>query len=55
MLPAVTLRVLANGGSPLLLLRLVEQHQVGVGHVDFAADFQQRRDVVARAAAAGRR
>ncbi len=47
MLPAVTLRVLANGGSPsFCLLGLVQQHQVGVGHVDFAADFQQRRNVI---------
>ena len=47
--------VLAYGGSPRSLLLLVEPHQVGVGHVDFAADFQHRRKVACRAAAAARR
>ena len=31
------------------LLPLVERHQVGVGHVDFAADFQHRRMVAGQA------
>ena len=28
------------------LLRLVELHEVGVGHVDFAANFQERQDLI---------
>ena len=31
----------------LLFLFLVKPHQVGIGHVDLAADFQCGRDVVA--------
>ena len=44
MLPAVRFRVLANVCSALGLLGLVQRHQVGVGHVYFAADLQERRD-----------
>ena len=40
MVPAATLRVLAYGGQSLGLLLLVEPHQIGVGHVDFAAHFE---------------
>ncbi len=32
------------------LLRLIEHDQVGVGHVDFAADLQERRHLFARQA-----
>ena len=47
MVPAATLRVLAYGESPLACLLLVEPHQVGIGHVDFAADFEHCRRVFA--------
>ncbi len=53
MLPAVTFRVLANGGSPCGLLLLVQRDQVGVGHVDFAADLQHRRHVAGRDSRSG--
>ena len=46
-LPAVTLRVLANSGLPSAFCCLVQPHQVGIGHVDFAADLQQRRHLPA--------
>jgi hypothetical protein len=36
------------GRFALLALRLVQQNQVGVGHVDLAAHFEHRRDVRAR-------
>ena len=52
-MPAATLRVLANGGFSFLPLLFVEPHQIGIGHVDLAADFQQRRRIVGRAAAKG--
>ena len=39
----------------LAALQLVEPDQVGVGHVDFAADFEHRRHVAAAKAEAGRR
>ena len=37
--------VLANSLSSFVGLLLVQPHQVGVGHVDFAAHFQHRRHV----------
>ena len=39
--PAVELRGLANGSSPAACAQLVEPDQLGVGHVDLAADLEQ--------------
>ena len=53
MLPAVDV---AGVGERRLALASAassfKQHQVGVGHVDFAADFQERRDAAGPTAAA---
>ena len=53
--PAVELRGLANGGSPAACPQLVEPEQLGVGHVDLAADLEQvgRLAVQARAGPRG--
>ena len=42
-LPAAALRGLANTFCPAGGLRLVHREEVGLGHEDFAADFDQRR------------
>ena len=41
--PAVAFRGLANGASSSAAPELVEADQLGVGHVDLAADLQERR------------
>ena len=45
-LPAVDVAGIGERAArPLACLLLVQPHQIGIGHVDFAADFQQRRHI----------
>ena len=46
-MPAARLRVLAYGGFAGRLPLLVDRHEVAVGHVDFAADFERFGHVAA--------